>query len=105
MFSLGAKLRNPHDERCEVSAALVRKNCLLNFERPPKTKRSSWRYEHQNADAIRIAIERRPQRLAAWSNVVKTSGCHCVRATTQREAGKCHNERSAAHVRYSFIRP
>jgi hypothetical protein len=28
-----------------------------------------------------------------------------VRATTQREAGKCHNERSAAHVRYSFIRP
>jgi hypothetical protein len=74
VFALSAKLRNPYDEGCEIAAALMRENRLLNFERPPKTEPSSWRNEHHDTDSIRIAIERGPQGLAPGCNVLKMCG-------------------------------
>lgn len=76
-----AKLWNPDDECHERAAGFARKDRLLNFERPPKTKPSSRADEHHNTNLVRIVIERRAQRQAALGDVCEAGARSPSRAS------------------------
>jgi len=69
MLAMRAELRNPNDEGHEVAAWLAVEDCLLNFERPPKTQPSSRADEHHDSNLVRIAVECRAKRSAALGDI------------------------------------
>jgi hypothetical protein len=82
VLALSAQLRNPDDEGHERAARFVRKDRFLNFERPPKTKPSSWADEHDDTNFVRIVIERRAKRCAALSDIREASARSPGRASS-----------------------